>query len=438
MKAFNTISAAMLGIGSMVGAGIFIVIGQAGSIAGNIVWLSFVFGGIAALLSGYSLAKLALRYPSRGGIIEYIVQEYNVGIFSGGLSIMFYFAQLIAIAAVAKSFGEYGARLFGYNSSFMINAFAVGIVLLFMFINLIGASLVAKSENLIVGIKLSILVIFVIAALFTIKPQYLSLKDMPPIKDMFFAIGLTFFAYQGFSVITNTIEDMQNPKKTILKAMILAISIVMVLYVATSIAVLGNLPLNEVIKAKDYALAEAAKPIFGELGFKIMAITALIATASAINATLYSVTEIGYTLAKEGDLPKVYEYNVFNSFEGLIISTAITIPLILFFNLTEVTTIAALSVLIIQGLVHLGHLFIIKKTEANKFLVFLAFIFMFAIAITTIIYNMQNDKNIIFYLIGAFVLSFIVEGLLRAFTNRKVIKQIKSLSEEFEGIKERL
>lgn len=430
MKAFNTLSAAMLGIGSMVGAGIFIVIGQAGSIAGNIVWLSFVLGGIAALLSGYSLAKLALRYPSRGGIIEYLIQEYKESFFSGGLSIMFYLAQLIAIAAVAKSFGEYGARLFGFSSLFVINTFALSIVLIFMFINLIGASLVAKSENLIVSIKLTVLVLFTIAALFTIKPEYLSLKDMPPISNMFFAIGLTFFAYQGFSVITNTVEDMENPKKTMLKAMILAIAVVMVLYVATSIAVLGNLPLSEVIKAKDYALAKAAEPIFGSVGFKIMAVTALIATASAINATLYSVTEISYTLAKKGDLPKIYEYNVFNSTEGLIISTAIVVPLILFFNLSQITTIAALSVLIIQGLVHLGHLFIIKKTQANKILVLLACLSMFGIAVTTIIYNCKQDIRIVYYMIAAFIISFILELLLRLFTKRTIKKQIKSITEE--------
>ncbi|AZV46035.1 amino acid transporter [Nautilia sp. PV-1] len=430
MKAFNTLSAAMLGIGSMVGAGIFIVIGQAGSIAGNIVWLSFVLGGIAALLSGYSLAKLALRYPSRGGIIEYLIQEYKESFFSGGLSIMFYLAQLIAIAAVAKSFGEYGARLFGFSSLFVINTFALSIVLIFMFINLIGASLVAKSENLIVSIKLTVLVLFTIAALFTIKPEYLSLKDMPPISNMFFAIGLTFFAYQGFSVITNTVEDMENPKKTMLKAMILAIAVVMVLYVATSIAVLGNLPLSEVIKAKDYALAKAAEPIFGSVGFKIMAVTALIATASAINATLYSVTEISYTLAKKGDLPKIYEYNVFNSTEGLIISTAIVMPLILFFNLSQITTIAALSVLIIQGLVHLGHLFIIKKTQANKILVLLACLSMFGIAVTTIIYNCKQDIRIVYYMIAAFIISFILELLLRLFTKRTIKKQIKSITEE--------
>jgi len=431
MKAFNTFSAAMLGIGSMVGAGIFIVIGEAGSIAGNIVWLSFVLGGIAALLSGYSLAKLAIRFPSRGGIIEYITQEYKENIFSGGLSIMFYFAQIIALAAVAKSFGEYGARLFGYESKFIINTFAVGIVVVFTIINLIGASIVAKSENIIVILKLTILTTFTISALFFINPEYLSLKDMPPISNMFFAIGLTFFAYQGFSVITNTIEDMENPKKTMLKAMFLAISIVMVLYVLTSLAVLGNLPLDEVIKAKDYALAKAAEPVFGNLGFKIMAIAALISTASAINATLYSTAEISYTLAKKGELPKIYEYNIFNSNEGLIISALIIIPMILFFNLSEITTVAALSVLIIQGFVHLGHLFIIKKTDANKTFVFLAMFSMFGITALTLIYNYMTDKNIIYYLFLAFVVCFILEILLRLISKRTIKKQIKNITSEF-------
>jgi amino acid transporter len=431
-KAFGLWSAVFLGIGSMVGAGIFIVIGEAGSIAGNIVWLSFVLGGIIALLSGYSLAKLALRYPSRGGIVEYLVQEYGINIFSGSISVMFYFAQLIAIAAVAKSFGEYGARLFGYSSTFAINSFAIGILAFFTIINLIGASIVAKSENLIVIIKLSVLIIFTILAFFTIKPQYLSLKDTPPIINMFFAIGLTFFAYQGFSVITNTIEDMEKPKKNMLRAMILAILIVMVLYVAISIAVLGNLPLEKIIKAKDYALALAAKPVLGELGFKIMAITALISTASAINATLYAATQISYDLAKNGQLPKEYEYNVFHSTEGLLISVALIIPMVLFFDLTEITTVAALSVLIIQGIVHLGHLKLYHRTDANKYLVFLAFFSMFLVIALSLYYNSKKDVNTIWYLLASFVFAFAIEYALRKITNRKITKQIHNIYRKFE------
>jgi len=344
---------------------------------------------------------------------------------------MFYFAQLIALAAVAKSFGEYGARLFGYSSVFAINSFALGIIAFFTIINLIGAYLVAKSENIIVIIKLSVLVIFTIIAFFTIKPEYLSIKEMPPIINIFFAIGLTFFAYQGFSVITNTIEDMENPKKTMLKSMILSILIVAVLYVSVSIAVMGNLPLDEIIKAKDYALALAAKPVLGVFGFKIMAVTALIATASAINATLYAATQISYDLAKNGELPKEYEYNVFNSTEGLLISVAIIIPIVLFFNLTQITTVAALSVLIIQGIVHLGHLKLYHKTEANKYLVFLAFLSMFLVVGLTIYYNMQKQNNITLYLILSFVIAFVIEYILRKVARRKITRQITPVIEVF-------
>ena len=424
-KAFGLWSAVFLGIGSMVGAGIFIVIGQAGAIAGNLVWLSFVFGGIAALLSGYSLAKLAIAYPSRGGIVEYLVQGYGEGIFSGSAGVLFYFSQLIAIAAVAKSFGTY-AVTFMPHGAISENMFALGIVALFILINLLGASLVAKSENIIVFIKLVILVSFAAAALLYIDPKLLSTSDMPPINNMLFAIGLTFFAYQGFSVITNTVEDMENPDKTIMKAMTITIILVGLLYILTSVAVLGNLPLPEIIKAKDYALAQAAEPIFGAWGFKIMAATALLATASAINAALYAATEISYTLAKEGDLPKVYTYHIHASYQGLIISGLFIIPMILFFNLAQITTVATLVVLIIQGLTHIGHLFRIEKTGANFFLVLAAALAMFGITGLTLYYTRTHDIPMIgIYILSAFLLAFVVEVMLRFVSKRVIHSQIR-------------
>ena len=428
-KAFNTVSAVMLGIGSMVGAGIFIVIGQAGSIAGNLVWVSFIFGGVAALLSGYSLAKLAIRYPSRGGIVEYLVQSFGEGVFSGSAGILFYLSQLIAIAAVAKSFGAY-AETFMPASEHWGNFYAIGIVSIFILINLLGAALVAKSENIIVIIKVSILLFFTGIALFYVEPKLLSMSDMPPMQDMFFAIGLTFFAYQGFSVITNTIEDMQNPKKTMMRAMIISIILVAALYIFTSLAVLGNLSLPEVIKAKDYALAEAAKPVFGELGFKIMAATALLATASAINATLYAATEIGYTMAKDGNLPKVYTYNIHSSYAGLIVSGILILPMILFLNLSEVTTIAALVVLIIQGITHAGHILKIKETGANLFLVTSATISMFGIALLTLYYTSQKTPLIAYYILGSFASAFVLELSFRFISTRVIQKQIKDKNNE--------
>jgi amino acid transporter len=435
-KAFGLWSAVFLGIGSMVGAGIFIVIGQAGAIAGNLVLLSFVIAGLIALLCGYSLSKLAISYPSRGGIIEYLVQSYGEGFFSGSLGVLFYIAQLVALAAVAKSFGTYAATyLHGGVTPLHTNIFALGILALFVLINLLGASLVAKSESAIVIIKLSALGIFTAAALYYIKPSYLSINDAPSVVHVLFSLGLTFFAFQGFSVITNSVEDMQNPQKTMIRSMTLSILLVGILYLAVTLAVFGNLTLPEIIKSQDYALAEAAKPAFGEIGFKLIAATALLATASAINATLYAVTQLSYTLAKDGDLPELYERNVFHNTQGLVISALLIVPMILFFNLGEIASIAAVIVLLIQGFTHTGHLFKIKETKANLMLVLLAIGGTFTAAGFAIYYTQQKIEHFGLYIVMTFVFAFVLEVLLRLFNKRTIKKQIL---QEFEKLKEEL
>ncbi len=424
-KAFGLWSAVFLGIGSMVGIGIFIVIGEAGAIAGNLVIYTFILGGLIALLAGYSLAKLALVYPSRGGVIEYLVQEYGEGVFSGSAGVLFYLAQLIGLAAVCKSFGTYAATYMpGGVSEFWVDVFALGILAFFTLINLIGASIVAKSENAIVILKLTALVVFVGAALLYIDPQRLASGASPAFINLFYALGLVFFAYQGFSVITNTVEDMENPAKNMLRAMLIAIVFVMLLYVATAVAVLGNLPLSEVIRAKDYALAEAARPIFGELGFRVMAAVALISAMSAINASLYAATQISYDLARKGELPKIYEYNVFRSTEGLIVSALLIVPMILFLNLDQIATIAAIVVLLIQGFVHLGHFFKIKRTQANPLLVALATIGAFGAAIFALIYTSHKMPSVGWYVAAAFFGAFLIEVFLRLATKRTIKKHI--------------
>lgn len=426
-KSFGLWSAVFLGIGSMVGAGIFVLLGEAGAIAGNLVWISFIFGGIIALLSGYSLAKLSSIYPSRGGIVEYLVQCYKEGVFSGSVSVLFYLSAMVAIAMVAKTFGTYATMMIvGSDSKIWVDIYSVGILVLFMVINLAGSSIIAKSENAIVIFKLSILIIFTIIAFFYIDPTLLSIKDAPSFSNIFSSIALTFFAYEGFRVITNTAEDIENPQKNILKAMIIAILLVMALYIAVTFAVFGNLPLDEVIKAKDYALAQAAKPAFGEIGFKIMAIAALISTASSINANLYAVTNVTYQMAKNGELPKVYERNVWHSYEGLVVSTIILIIFVLFFNLNEIAAIGSISILFIHGLVHIGHLLKIKETKASKLLVYLAILTIAIAIILALRYTSNHIPNVGYFVAGGFVLAFMIEIILRIVTKRVIKKQIES------------
>jgi len=437
-KAFGLWSAVFLGIGSMVGAGIFIVIGQAGAIAGNLVTLSFLFAGIIAMLCGYSLSKLAVRYPSRGGIIEYLVQSYGEGFFSGSLGVLFYVAQLIALSAVAKSFGTYAATyMSGGVTPFYTNLFALSILLFFVVINLVGAALVAKSESVIVVIKLVALLIFTVAALLYVQPSNLSLVHAPSSIHVFYALGLTFFAFQGFSVITNSVEDMEDPKKTMLHSMILSIIIVGVLYISVSIAVFGNLSLVEIIKSQDFALAEAAKPIFGTIGFKLIAATALLATASAINATLYAVTQISYSLAKEGDLPARYERQVFHNSEGLIISALLIIPIILFLELGTIASLAAIAVLLIQGFTHVGHLFHRKETGADLTLLLLAIVGTFVAAGFAIEYTSRSIEYFGLYVVGMFIMAAIIEVFFHSVANRTIKKQIleevETIEDEFKN-----
>ena len=423
-KAFGLWSAVFLGIGSMVGAGIFVLLGEAGAIAGNLVWISFILGGIIALLSGYSLAKLATVYPSRGGIVEYLVQCYGEGVFSGSLSVLFYLSAMVAIAMVAKTFGTYAAMMsVGANSPLWANSYAVGVLLLFMLINLAGSSLIARSENVIVIIKLSIIILFTVVVFFYIDPALLALKDAPPVMNVFSSVALTFFAFEGFRVITNTAEDMDNPEKTMLKAMIVAIVFVMVLYVAVTFAVFGNLPLPEIIKAQDYALAEAAKPAFGHIGFTIMAVAALISTASSINANLYAVTNVTYQMAKNGELPKVYQRNVWHSSEGLVVSTVILIAFVLFFDLTEIAAIGSISILFIHALVHIGHLFKIKDTKASKFLVILAIVTIAVAIVLALNYTSKHIPDVGYFIAGGFVLAFVIEIGLRLMTKRVITPQ---------------
>lgn len=424
-KSFGLWSAIFLGIGSMVGAGIFIVIGQAGAIAGNLVIASFVIAGLIALLCGYSLSKLAITYPSRGGIIEYLVQSYGEGIFSGTLGVLFYFAQLISIAAVSKSFGTYASTYMSSGvNEFNINMFSFIVLAIFVIINLLGAVFISRIESWIVLIKLIALSIFSISAMYFIEPSHFNLTNNPSSINILYSLGLTFFAFQGFSVITNSVEDMDNPSKIMLKSMVMTIILVGILYIAVSIAVFGNLSLDEIIKSKDFALAKAAEPIFGIWGFKLIAATALLATASAINATLYAATQIGYTLAKNGDLPNIYERHVFHNTEGLIISALIVVPMIIFLDLSTIAAIAAIIVLIIQCLTHTGHLFIIKKTQANIFIILLAIIGTFCAAGFAIYYTSEKINHFGFYIVIAFVGAFVLEILLRLLNNRQIKKQI--------------
>jgi amino acid transporter len=419
-------SAVSMGIGAMVGAGIFALLGEASAISGSAVYISFIIGGIIALFSGYSLGKLGARYPSSGGIIEYLSQAYGVGFFTGTMGIMLYFSAIVSLSLIAKAFGNYAITFLPINetSSLWHHLFSSGIIILFVLINLKGAKDVVVWERVTVGVKFAVLTGLSIAGIMYLDPSLLSPQHYPPSKDIFFSLAITFFAFEGFRVITNTAEDMPDPAKTLPRAMMTAILLVMALYVGIAFAVFGNLPVEKVIEAKEFALAEAALPLFGKVGFTVVAITALIATASAINANLYAVTNVTYQLAKDGELPAVFGKPIAHSREGLVISGILIIILSLLFDLSEIAAIGSISILFVHTVTHAGHLKIISKTGASRSLVFLAGFLSFSAMVLAIIYVSRESSHVVIILVGFVVVAAITEFLLQKIAKREVRPRI--------------
>jgi amino acid transporter len=302
----------------------------------------------------------------------------------------------------------------------MVEIFSGGIVALFMAVNLAGARSMTRIENIIVVAKLSVLVVFAVVGMTFITPDRLAPSAYPPVASILSTVAITFFAYEGFRYITNAAADMRDPARTLPRAIITSIILVMIVYVGIAIVVFGNLPPEKVIAAKDFALAEAARPVFGTIGFTVISITALFATASAINAGLYAIANVSYQLAKEGELPEVFARAVGNNHEGLVISALIAAALAIFLDLSAIAIIGALSMLIIHMTVHVGHLRILNETGASRTLVLLAIVAN-GVAIALGAYHLGITSPYLLLGVGGIVaISFLSESVLHRVSGRSV------------------
>ena len=235
-------------------------------------------------------------------------------------------------------------------------------------------------------------------------------------------MAICLLAYHGFGVITNTVEDMPNPSITLPCAIYGAFCVVIVIYVGAALAVFGNLPLAAVIKAKDYAMAEAAKPVFGQLGYTIIAIAALLSAASSINANLYSTTNMTYLLAKDGELPEFEARKLWRAGTGGLLITAVLILLIAnFLDLGRIASLGSIVYLIVYSAVHWGHLRkLCAKTGASKSVVFLAFITNASVLVIFGFQTALKSPLVIYLLIALLFFAVLVEIYMQKVRNRSI------------------
>ncbi|HEY8237325.1 MAG TPA: APC family permease [Gaiellaceae bacterium] len=301
--------ATFLGIGSMIGAGIFALLGEAGAVAGAAVWISFLIGGIVAMLLGYVCVKLGSRYPSSGGLTTYLIEGYGRGRLVGVASWLGYIAAIVIVTAmVAVSFGGYATSLFvGDNASAAWdNVFITALLIAMVIVNLVGTKIVEIAQSLIVSGVLVVFGIFIWVTIFDIDLDKLAFSGYPSVSKIIASVALTFFAYLGFNVITFAAGDLRDPKRDLPRAMYGALSVTSLIYVLIALGVFGTLTVAEVIGYGETAIAEAARPALGDAGFTVMAVAALLSTAGATNATLYASSNLTGMLAQEGLFPSFF------------------------------------------------------------------------------------------------------------------------------------
>jgi amino acid transporter len=419
------LSAVAIGIGGMVGGGIFAVLGLAVKLAHGGTPAAFLLAGIIALITSYSYTKLSVTYPSQGGTVEFLNQAFGGSLFTGGMNVLLWLSYIVMLSLYSFAFGSYGASLFPGSHEIWKHILISGSIILFTLLNVTGAKFVGEAEEYIVAVKLLILLSFVGIGFSSIDTQRIQPAEWSSSLELIAGGMIIFLAYEGFELIANTAGNVKNAKKNLPRAYYTSVIFVILLYILVALVTVGNLPVAKIIDAKDYALAEAAKPFMGSFGFTLIAIAAVLSTGSAINATLYGAAKVSFVIAKEGELPEELEQKIWNKpIEGLIITAVITLVIANLFNLSGISTMGSAGFLLIFASVNAANMKMSSKTKSKKWISFAGIFFCLTALILMIVQTVKTSPNNIWVLVIMFGLAFLVELTYRKFRKNKNIKPV--------------
>ncbi|MGB3735737.1 MAG: APC family permease [Ilumatobacter sp.] len=396
-----TLSGAVsMGTGVMIGAGVFALMGQVAGTAGKWFPLAFLAAAAVAALTSYSYVKLSNTYPSAGGIGTFLNKAYGVGPIAATFTMAMWASMILNESLVARTFGTYFTKMIGVDSNTLLVA-GLGVALLIgsFAINAAGNSAVNSVENVMAVVKIGGLVVFAVACLWVadFPTTESGAVDSPTIDSLIAAVGIGLLAYKGFTTITNTGGDIEEPNKNVGRAIVISIAIVTVVYIAVALAVRGNLGLGEIAGARDFALAQAAQPVFGSVGFKVVAGLAVIATVTSVMASMYSTSRM---LKMMSDMDEVPEVTIGRRLPfgnpSLVVTTAVAIVLTVAFDLSRIAALGAFAYLALDMVIHYGHLRHLRHETGAKPAPLIAAIGVDAIVFTGFfIYRIRTDWVVI-------------------------------------------
>lgn len=417
-----------MGVGGMVGGGIFSVLGLAIVQAGHAAPIAFLLGGIIALLTGLCYVRLGITFQSDGGSFTFLEKAFPSPFVAGMGGWLLLTGYVGTMALYAYTFAVYGSALLGASNSdnsAMHHLLESLVLLSFLGINLYGVKASGNSELIIVTIKVLILSLFAIIGLFYARPDYLLPVFNQGYSGVIMAAALIFVAYEGFELIPNTINEMEDPEKNLQKGIMISIIITIFIYVLVSLVAVGNLLPEEIIKYQEYALAEAAKPFLGHAGFVLIGIAALFSTSSAINATLFGTARLGMVMANEKALPAVFCFRRQKNnipWVSLIIITATTLIFVNLSNLNIISSFASATFLLIFSSIHLSAFRLRKIINIHPAIPLSGLLLTVSSWLGLMIYLWQSDRRSLIW-IGIFYIGiFLIEIL---FSQRRCICKLK-------------
>lgn len=387
------LGAVSIGVGGMVGGGIFAVLGLAVGVGGGGTFIAFLVAGMVALVTTYSYARLSVELPSDGGTISFLNAAFGTGSVTGSLNILLWLSYVITTSLYAYAFGAYGAALLPDSAeSTSLHILISASIVIITGLNVLSAKLIAAAENYVVAAKLAILIAFVAYALTRADLGASAPSNWKGAGSLIAGGMLIFVAYEGFELIANAAGDIKNPKRVIPRALYTSVVFTIVLYMLVAVVTVGLLTVAEISGAANFALAETAQKVWGRIGFNMIVVAALLSTASAINATLYGTARLSVDIAVDGELPSELEYKIAGKpLVGLFITAGAALAIANLIPLAAISSLASAGFLTIFAAVHFANVRLAERTRSRKSLSLLGAV-MCVGALTALIAHVANDR----------------------------------------------
>jgi APA family basic amino acid/polyamine antiporter len=298
-RTLNLLDATSVGIGAIIGAGIFVVLGIAIGYAGPAIIVSIIIAGVVASFTAFSFAELGAAIPKEGGAYTYayeLISPFAAFV----LGILWLFAQIVAGAAISLGFASYFVAIF---PAFSLKTIAVTAALALTCLNLVGVKQSATVNNVLVVIKIAILSIFIGFGILQIHPQNFVQFGPNGLLGILQGAGFIFFAYLGFGRIATLGEEVKNPQRNLPLAILIALMVSIILYVLTGFTATG-LQNYQLLAGSGSPLAEAARATGNLSLVAVVSLGALIATTSVLLTNLIGISRVAFAMARNNQLPK--------------------------------------------------------------------------------------------------------------------------------------